>query len=331
VKARLDGEPKGAQVIAPGDAAGPGQDVVRVACAEPLKTGRDQEWMQELAYSTAKMFKEKRSSPPALRRVSYVQSRDAVVNWVPALAKKKPQEIRAFELSLSSPVLPLATETVRFAEKIRNAWLSCCKTIGGASRWVAGKDESGEPLRGAHEHVFLLPQPDSLGRIRKVLVFAKQLEQRDVDGLLSLREVRQFEERPIRVAVTWMGEAEKAPFFREVDEVISLTPYAPVRHWRKGRGEAQDFARIDAVQECIRHGLITPDLASAVQVEKVERMEGPFHQALYRMSRKREEPRRLGVALRIKFPKKVRTPFSLGYGCHFGLGQFRPVSDDPAR
>jgi hypothetical protein len=38
---------------------------------------------------------------------------------------------------------------------------------------------------------------------------------------------------------------------------------------------------------------------------------------------------RPGFALRLTFPEPVMVPFAIGYGAHFGLGQFAPDESGP--
>jgi CRISPR-associated protein Csb2 len=39
-------------------------------------------------------------------------------------------------------------------------------------------------------------------------------------------------------------------------------------------------------------------------------------------------PYRVGLGVRLIFPEAVRGPIAVGYGCHFGLGQFRCLEGD---
>ncbi len=56
------------------------------------------------------------------------------------------------------------------------------------------------------------------------------------------------------------------------------------------------------------------------RIEPVD-MPEPFHVTEYRRNRK-DDPVRPGYALRLTFAAEVRAPFAIGYGAHFGLGQF---------
>ena len=90
------------------------------------------------------------------------------------------------------------------------------------------------------------------------------------------------------------------------------------RHWRKGR-DREKFLHEEVQRECRNHGIETP----VVRVENTE-MPPPFHVTEYRRNRK-DDPVRPGYALRLTFEGDVRAPFAIGYGAHFGLGQFAAV------
>jgi CRISPR-associated protein Csb2 len=50
-------------------------------------------------------------------------------------------------------------------------------------------------------------------------------------------------------------------------------------------------------------------------------MAGRFPSTEFRRNRE-SDPVRAGNAFRLHFEEPVAAPFALGYGCHFGLGQF---------
>ena len=58
----------------------------------------------------------------------------------------------------------------------------------------------------------------------------------------------------------------------------------------------------------------------------MERLPGLFHEIEYRRNRK-DDPVRPGYALRLIFDRDVPAPFAIGYGSHFGLGQFRATGE----
>lgn len=98
--------------------------------------------------------------------------------------------------------------------------------------------------------------------------------------------------------------------------VESATPFVPPRHWRKGR-DFRQFLVDEVRRECVNHRV-----HGEVEVEVLESIGGLFHEVEYRRNRK-GDPVRQGYALRLTFEEEVPSPFSIGYGAHFGLGQFR--------
>ena len=91
---------------------------------------------------------------------------------------------------------------------------------------------------------------------------------------------------------------------------------APPRHWRKGRGTYEQFLVEEVRQECRHHGLAAP-----IRVEPLRKPPGLFEWIEFRRNRKDDDPHP-GYGFSLEFEEEVAAPFSLGYGCHFGLGQF---------
>ena len=99
--------------------------------------------------------------------------------------------------------------------------------------------------------------------------------------------------------------------------MTSTTPFCSPRHWRKGRGTYIEFLAEEIRRECRNHGVAEPRLVRGVEGS-------PFAWVEYRRNRKDDEPH-AGYGFRLEFDRRVPVPFSLGYGCHFGLGQFDAV------
>ena len=72
-------------------------------------------------------------------------------------------------------------------------------------------------------------------------------------------------------------------------------------------------------RECGYHRIGT----APYRVEVLDVIPGLFDLVEYRRNRK-EDSIRPGYALRLTFQERVLAPFAIGYGAHFGLGQFRP-------
>jgi CRISPR-associated protein Csb2 len=252
-----------------------------------------------------------------MSQVPYTHTEDAGESWLRGSQPRSDLiKVSLVELSLYSRVLPFATETLRVAELVRAALM---KKAGEKSRLLSGKNGDGVPLKG-HRHTFFLPQFDDLDRINRVMLILNHeaFDPREVEAILGLEFLARFDEEPIRVAVTRAGLENERD---SATTVVTSTPFIPVRHWREGRGEWRDFVVSEVRLECEHHGLPEP-----LRIEPSKLRSPRFEPVHFRRSRKNDPPRR-GMGIAIEFAKAVRIPFSLGYGCHFGLGQFvlRPL------
>ena len=276
--------------------------------------------LDALAYSTAEFQKDRRSLPPAMRMAPYVRPANAVVTRV-ARPQRQHMGAQAVVVSLHAKVLPLATATIEVAEQVRVRLMGIHKLIEGDARKVSakfsGKTADGEP-RKDHQHAFILPLANGRGRIDRVFIYTraeKGFEPDEIQAILRMTELYgRTTEDPIRAMATQragrVGEVQ-----RLATTVVSTTPFCPGRHWRKGRGEYADFLADEICRECRNHGLKEPRSIRPAGAT------GLFEWVEFRRNRKDESPRP-GYGFRLEFDEPVAAPFSLGYGCHFGLGQF---------
>ncbi len=311
-----DSAPPDLMSCVPAGSDGGSGDLVWIAC--PIAPGEyrgKKPWFDALTYSTNEMLKQRRSAPPAMRQVPYVRDTEAVATWLSPKPRISSPRISAMKVALTGRVLPLATETVQVAERFRRAVMSKLGSELPKHTVIHGKDEVGKPLTD-HRHLFILPQ-STQGRIDRILLYSRAgFEHRDVEAIRRVRFLRGLtEDYPYRLTVTWAGTFENNEFRARSTDVISTTPFITVRHWRKGRGEVQDFLLEEVRRECRNHGLPEPVYIAPA------RLNSPFVPVRFRRNRK-DDPPRPGYAFRIGFVEPVSVPFSLGYGCHFGLGQF---------
>jgi CRISPR-associated protein Csb2 len=300
--------------------------VVPVACAEPPQCYDERRsWMDALTYTTAELLKDRRSAPPAMRFVSYARPSHALMSHVPRRPQRTMPNVGLVILSLDGPVLPLATATIEIAEQIRVRLMGIHKRITGdpsrVSPKFSGKDKSGKPLTG-HEHLFMHPLANSKGRIDRILLYTRAaggFDNQEVRAILGLRSLYQLDrDHSVRCVVTWKGSVGDPAVRPQANRVISKTPFVTVRHWRQGRGSPEEFLREELRRECRFHGL--PEVAD---IEMLPQAPGLFEWIEFRRNRKGDPPRP-GYGFKLRFSEAVAAPFSLGYGCHFGLGQFGP-------
>jgi CRISPR-associated protein Csb2 len=327
-----EGEPDATWRCEPAEIADFAGEITPVACVVPVSshTGK-QKWMEALTVSTNETLRARRSAPPLLKQTYYIRPENCI-QTDPIAAPKRPEpQVQAVLLGLDATVLPLATATIEVAEQIRVRLMGAHKRVvrdpDAVSGLFSGKDSNGNK-RLDHGHLFILPLANALGRIDRVLLVSRNrnLTRDELNSVRGVRELWQSDNKPaVRCVVAWQGplDVDMSPRTRDGSPLLSLrrtvtstTPFVTTRHWRRGR-DLEQFLLDEIRRECRNHGLLEPVSISATNPQF-----GVFHAIEYRRNRKNDTPMP-GYAFRIEFAQPVLTPFSLGYGCHFGLGQFR--------
>ena len=302
-------------------------ELTRVACAAPDSeyTGK-RSWMDALTYSTSNLLKEKASSPPLLRQVTYIRPESAIGTDPPKEYRRKAPEVESVLLSLDATVLPLVTTTLEVSEQIRVRLMGAHRQRMNSELKVSdlfsGKTADGQK-RLDHGHVYILPLGNSNGRIDRILITSplRPFREDELDAVRGVRKLWQRTQRgEVQCVVTWQGRFDQFKERKLTRIAESATPFVPPRHWRKGRDFAA-FLLEEVRRECRHHRI-----DAGVKVEPMERLPGLFHEVEYRRNRK-DDPVRPGYALRLIFDKDVPAPFAIGYGSHFGLGQFRATGE----
>lgn len=303
------------------DASG---EVIPIACAvSPAVYSGKRPWLDALTFSTTDLHSTKASAPPLLRQVRYCRPETSIRLDPSQSGKPKPPIVHAVLVSLDATVLPLTTATIEVAEQIRVRLMgSHRKRMGDdpsrVSALFSGKDDAGGK-RLDHGHLYILPQSNKDGRIDRILLLSR-LHPLDPNELAAVRGVRELWQSggrpPVRCVITWQGSCDD-PLVRPSAAVVeSSTPFVPSRHWRRGR-DPEAFLQDEIRRECRNHGIPQP-----AAVERQTRLAGLFDVVEYRRNRKEDLTKR-GYSFRLRFSQPVPAPFSLGYGSHFGLGQFR--------
>ena len=326
IDARLyEGAPEEGIRCEPMTEGGESGDMVSVACPMPADGYTEKRpWLEALAYSTAEFQKDRRSLPPAMRMVPYVRSANAVLARVPKTARKH-ASVQAVMLGLNATVLPLVTATVEVAEQVRVRLMGIHRVLVGDPRKVSpkfsGKAATGEPLKD-HQHAFILPLGNGRGRIDRILLYTRASDGFKPDEVQAILRMTELYGRstgdPIRVMAI-QRVATGTEMRKGATTVISTTPFCSGRHWRKSRGDYGEFLADEIRRECQNHELPAPKA-----VHMLAGSPGLFEWVEFRRNRKDDAPRP-GYGFRLEFDELVPAPFSLGYGCHYGLGLFAAV------
>jgi CRISPR-associated protein Csb2 len=305
------------------DVADGEHELEKVACAVPAGVYQGkQPWLEALTFSTGNLLKERASSPPLLRHVRYAVPKNAITVDPVRPVNRQPPTVQVVLLGLDATVLPLVTGTIEVAEQVRVRLMGAHKKRMGneesrVSPLFSGKTWEGQK-RLDHGHVYILPRGNRVGRIDRILILSPRepFDSDELDAVRGVRELYQRDGRPtVRCVVTWQGRLDGGE--RRLSRVVqSATPFVPPRHWRKGRNFGK-FMEDEVRRECQNHGV-----GSVVASVETSQLPPPFHETEYRRNRK-DDPVRPGYALRLTFEEKVLAPFAIGYGAHFGLGQFQ--------
>jgi CRISPR-associated protein Csb2 len=291
------------------------------------KKGRVLSWLDALSYSTADLLDSRRSEPPAMRYLNYGRRADCFTVTPESHARGAAPPVQGVLYALECKVLPQVITTLEVAERVHRKLMGIHKALVAnpvqVSPKFSGKDPSGTPLKG-HGHLFIWPlDKDHDGKLDHLLVVCRQpldlVEQMALDRLSSLW---QPDGKPdIRCVPLQWGNLGQ--LLRPARKWTSATPFVPPRHYRRGRGTLAQWLRNELKRECANHGLPAPERITFV--DQAPFGDGrSFRWLEFRRNRKGDTSR-VGYGSELGFAEPVAGPFALGYGCHFGLGQFHAV------
>ncbi len=288
------------------------------------------------------------SMPPGSRWVDYLRPLDAFreeYQRQTIRVRERMPEVARFVLT--GAVLPRLTDALAIGERMRVAVMSQTKGVEGtenALRLFAGRDEGGDPLQTSNSHAFYLPtDDDGDGKIDHATVYLPTgLDEPAQQVLGRLRKLWGAEGHDIFMALAGMGEAKDFGGFNPLrGETTQLgtsrvwesrTPYLLSRHpkvYRDGRpkmgsdGEQVDGPKAQLLLDLERRGLPRPIWVEMVPAVRVAGKDLRWLE--FRRERRRGGGRLAslsGYGFRLVFDRPVTGPLAIGYGCHFGLGQF---------
>jgi CRISPR-associated protein Csb2 len=237
--------------------------------------------------------------------------------------------ITTARIALARKPLPLMQDAIRIGELVRVAAISAAGRIGGGApvpSEISGHGGGGELN---HRHASYLPEDaDGDGFIDHVLIHAP--------GGLTQRAVAALDELPRRglwnrdgsqwtvvFEGAWETPRESGSVYGSVARAwISVTPYLRPWYGKPGFGTVEQIFR-----ECEERGLPAPDvvrLIPSIRIRSRERR--PVHFYRFRSKSGLRQPDSHGSMVEITFREALAGPLALGFGCHYGLGMFAPVT-----
>ena len=289
---------------------------------------------------TSDLQKQGWSAAPGSRWVDYVRPNDAF--RVTYQRKPKIEQIRptVARFALSSAVLPRLIDAVFLGERMRQALMAKSRGLNGSEHALpvfSGKGADGLRLDDDHSHAFYLPSDeDGDGRIDHMTVYATQgFEKHAQLAIGKLKKLWGAGRHDIHTVLIGIGQPQdyggflirdgQAPTLAQSRIWRSVTPYVLTRHPKKN---GKDSPTIQVVRDLLRRGLPTPERVEYLEYTKINGKKVrwlEFQRFRNKGGGQCADPR--GFGFEIVFPDPVRGSIALGYGCHFGLGQFVAVPD----
>jgi CRISPR-associated protein Csb2 len=230
----------------------------------------DPDW--HLCLETLELHSKKWSDPPGSRWVTYLRRSDCF-EVKPVRQSVRPQRIiTVARYALDGAVLPLVTETLPLADKVRVTLMGIFKRLKlrerygrdiperpdftPRSRVFSGKDARGEPLQG-HQHTYYLPtDEDGDGRLDHLTLVADMGF--GVDDPLEIKALDQFRRLqfgdgdPLNTLLVGLGRVVdfRAMALNSSAVWQSATPFVVTRHAKKSgqRRDAIELLGPDNVQ-----------------------------------------------------------------------------------
>jgi len=281
------------------------------------------------------------SQAPGSRAVLYWRESNALE--VAPTASPRAAQTPSFStvlLALTTPsgsmsALPSVARTLPQADLLHKALVSKlrgkdCPELSGRDTWT------GKRLEG-HRHAHIVPLDlDDDGRLDHVIVHASMgLGAVAQDAIRSARKTyMKGGVGELQLAIAGLGELVQlrdlpAPFGPNLARLLdasrtweSATPFVPPRHLKKrGRNtlEGQVAAELESRE------LPEPEAVEVLEWDESPRVLAMRHFVRRRRGNAPQPPIDVGFALRLSFAEPVAGPLLIGYGSHFGLGQFRAL------
>lgn len=284
------------------------------------------------------------NQPPGSQRIAYQRPREALQSrsaGARASAATPPVEAILLALSTASGkhnALPPLRYGLLHAERIHDALVRLASDPGPPPPELTGQDGDRRTLTG-HAHLYIQPLDlDQDQRIDHILLRARAGISAEAQAAIRrFRKLIVKGQEPPRVAIVGAGKLEDLiAGFAELRRTqsashswSSTTPFVPVRHQKaRGRNTLANQIR-DELQS---HGIAAP--LKAVHLAGPDRPDAWGQRATrlrhFNLQRQSSPPKQAyGYTLVLEFAEPANGPIAIGYGSHFGLGQFEAVDRVP--
>jgi CRISPR-associated protein Csb2 len=300
------------------------------------------------------------SQPPGSRWIQYPRPIEAFGRAdAPTRTRPRAQRATVARYAIVGPLRPPLTEALRVGECVRRTLMGCSQRMASdqnAAAVFSGKTAEGAPLDSGHQHAHFLCEANAgHAGVTHLTVFAPMgFDDADEAALAALRSVT-FRESKLQLVLLGIGSpvdfggnnerVGEAPILAESSVWISRTPVVLSRHLKIKRSHRHDpvlrrLSERDELTRSLRLELrrreafesIADQVAIEPQLDRQTRgiQLGNRFTHWLQFIRQRESGGganggAMGYGFVLRFPQPVRGPVTLGYGSHFGLGQFVPL------
>lgn len=325
-----------------------GQETIRLLMPQVELQAED--LLRLLETDTSVMRKSKQLEPTGTRWLTYTRPAGVLKPRRTARpsVRAKAKSVVVASFALDSTVLPLAQDSLPFAESVRRALIRN-RVDTSHSEAITGKTVAGVPLEG-HEHGhYFATDEDGDGRLDHVTIYCPRgFDEADVEALGSLRTICRHGNRPdVRMVLIGLvgpeifddgGSPARAASLTNLTHPLSqvvltskrwrsVTPFSLPRFPNRGGGKPprpRDLPEAQLTQELVARGL--PQPISISRIEGYQPNGRPLIRWLEFHTQRFKGTKGKGLAgFEIEFAEPIAGPIAVGFGCHFGLGLFMPV------
>lgn len=288
--------------------------------------------------------------PPGAEFVNYRRPEHAFIS-APKLCPRHGKEFPTVaRYSVVSPVAPSITQAISVANRVHEALCKWSDRGKGRALVFTGLDGQGHP-RTDHGHAQIFCEANGpRDAITHICIWATMGF--DEDACLVLRKLNKVwghggnDIRLVLHGIGQLNDFKECPLFAATPAKVwrSLTPFVSTRHaktFRDGRPkmDANGWQIGSAAHDLLRLLAIRPHGAGA-SVKQIDERDRPFQFGSRRFRSLQFQTTRYdgggcrgngsGNAFVITFPEPISGPLALGYGSHFGLGLFVPITNSGA-
>ncbi len=291
--------------------------------------------LEQLGVQTKQLQKQGWSQPPGSKWLTYYRSPDCFApKYSFAPTEFKPVALRFAYLP---PVRPRRANTLFAAETIRTDILQLIEKRAPEffpqfSGKVTSEDGTVSYLEGhLHPYIFPVTTGGLEHLLDEVIIYRRPINEDEsfpakiqelfCSDLPSWQATKNRTHGLHFIEALGKDQLASLPQFRPSSTWDSFTPYVQTRHLKRGKEELADQVR----GELNNHNFLGWD-----KLERVECLDkaslGGLHVCQYKTQRQHRPKPQAGLHnLRLHFSENVTGPLAIGYGAHFGLGQFTPV------